>query len=246
MRFILCLILLATCLPALAQGVTATPDLRRMQRGGVDIAALFNERFTDTLAALEADFPADSRRLRDELEVIDRMAGPRPVLMALAFKRLTELKRRYAARLKFAPGKVQAAMLGHLAGFYDRVFKEEGTEVCGRFAQDGTAVLFELGLAEKYGEMIDLQSLAFVHAVVGAIERPEPSEAAKPEDWEAVMRRLIEAGAPPTFAEAIGSGDPANPDLCPALTAFLLTISLLDTPEAGRVRADFAQNLAGY
>ena len=247
MRFVLCLMLLFTaCAPAVAQGVTATPDLRRMQRGGVDVAALFERQFAQTGAVLRADFPADRRRLADDLKAIDRMAGPPTALMTLVFKRLTELKRPYAARLKFAPGAAQSALLAHLAGFYERLFEAEGAAVCGRFAQDGTAVLFELGLSEKYAQLIDRQSVAYLKAVVGAIETPEPSEPVRPEDWEAVMTRLLEAGAPPSFAATIAGGDPNDPDLCPALATLLLTISLMETPEAARARADFAQNLAGY
>lgn len=246
MRFVLGLILVVWCAPVFAQGVTATPDLRRMQRGGVAVVDLFEKQFEQTLALLEADFPADYRALIADLNVIDRMVGEESALLTLAFKRLTELRRKYAARLGFAPTTAHAVMLGHLAGFYDRVLEEQGVAVCGRFAQDGTAVLFELGLADTYADMIDRQSLAYFSAVVQSIETPEPSEAVRPEDWEIVMGRLLEAGAPPSFASSIAAGDAADPDLCPAFTTLLLTISLMETPEAARARADFAQSLTGY
>jgi hypothetical protein len=129
---------------------------------------------------------------------------------------------------------------------YDLVFKEEGPEVCGRFAQDGSAALFELGLSEKYAEALDQQSVVYFKSVVLAIENPEPSAPVRPGDWDVVLRLMLEAGAPPSFAATVAAGDPADPDLCPALTALLLTMSLMDEPEGQRVRADFAQNVAGY
>jgi hypothetical protein len=174
------------------------------------------------------------------------MAGKESALLTLAFKQLTDLRRHYAGRLRFAPTQSHAAMLSQLAALYDRVFKEEGMAVCGRLARDGTAVLFDLGVSDKYAELIDRQSVVYFEAIVQAIETPEPSEPARPEDWEAIMARLLEAGAPSSFAEAIGTGDPANPELCPALTTLFLTIALMETPAAARARADFAQNLAGY
>lgn len=242
MRFALCLVLLLLGAPALAQGVAATPDLR----AEVEVAGLTGERFDGTLALLEAEFPSDHRLLAATVEKIDQLSGEEDALLLVAFKQLTELKRKYAGRLRFAPTAAHAAVVGHLALLYDVLFKAEGPAACGRFARDGTAALFELGLAAKYAEPIDEQSVVFFEAVVMAIEDPEPSEAAKPADWETVMQRMIEAGAPPSFAATIGAGDPDDPDLCPALAALLFTISVMDTPEAARARADFAQNLTGY
>lgn len=246
MRFVLFLFLVAICGPAFAQGVTAAPDLRRMQTGGVDVAALFEARFPATLALLKAEFPADRRVFDEGLAIIDGMAGEENALLTLAFSQLTDLRRHYEARLRFATSERQAAMLGQLAVLYDLVLKEEGAEVCGRLARDGTAALFEANLSEKYAELIDRQSVAYFEAVISAIEAPEPSEAMQPDDLKEIMGRLIEAGAPPSFPAAIAAGDPANPELCPALATLFLTISLMETPAAARARADFAQNLAGY
>ena len=245
-RFVLLLAVLCLCGPALAQGVAVTPDFSREPRAeDVDVVTLIGERYPETLALLETEFPADHYALMQTLAEIDAVAGTKDALL-LAFKQFTELRRKYAERLRFAPTEAHAAMLGHLAAFYDLVFKTEGPEVCGRFAQDGTGVLFELGLSEIYARAIDQQSVAYFRAVVMAIETPEASEPVQPDDWARVFERMLGAGAPPSFAATIGGGNPRDPDLCPALTAMLFTSSLMDTPEGARTRADFARNVTGY
>lgn len=247
MRFLVAFLFVAACLPAWAQGVTATPDPEALQGRPVSsISALVEERFNDTLALLESEFRADYEAVERGLAALDRMAGEQNARLIVVAKEFTELRQRYSDRLKFAPTSAHAALVGHLAILYDLVFKEEGPEVCGRFAQDGSAALFELGLSEKYAEALDQQSVVYFKSVVLAIENPEPSAPVRPGDWDVVLRLMLEAGAPPSFAATVAAGDPADPDLCPALTALLLTMSLMDEPEGQRVRADFAQNVAGY
>src|SRR5690606_27068701 len=132
------------------------------------------------------------------------------------------------------------------AVFYNEVFKLEGPEVCGRFARDGSGVLFERDVESKFATLLDQQAVAYFEAVVQAIETPEVSEPVLEEDWTVIFEYMIAAGAPPEFAKAIGGNDPGDPNLCPALGAMMLVSSTLATPEGERTRADFARNLTGY
>lgn len=234
--------LIALALPAYAQ-VTAVPDFGATE---VDVDALIKERFPRTLAFLEAEFPADHATLMGNIEVIDKQRGEANALLLLAYRQFVELRRKYAPRIVFAPTVAHAKMLGRLAGFYDLVFKTDGPEICGRFAQDGSAALFELGVAGKYARALDEQALVYFEAIAAAIETPEVSEPVKPEDWNFVMRRMVSAGAPPSFATTIARGNRGDRDLCPALGALLITSGVISEPEGARTRADFAKNLAGY
>jgi hypothetical protein len=249
MRIFLILIIVLTLgwAPARAQGVTATPDLSQLRPpDAVDVLDIVGKLYGRTLTLLQAEFPNDYAVLAQRIAEIDAQPGTETVLLLASFEAFTELRRKYADRLLFAPSLNHSVMLGRIADFHDLVFAGEGAATCGRFAQDGSGVLFERGLAAKYAVAIDLQSLAYFEAVVAAIESPDPSAVASPEDWGMVLGTMIAAGAPQIYVTAISGGDPNDPNLCPALAAMFRTAGLLDTPEGKRTRADFAKNLSGY
>lgn len=242
MRILAALILMLPW-PVHAQGVAVTPDL---QSTSVSVARIVEAHFPRTLALLAAEFPVDHQALLEDLAAIDAEDGTERELGLLVAQRFTGLRRKYADRLQFAPSAAHSKMMSQLAAFYEKVHQTEGSAVCGRFAADGSAVLFDLGLSVAYAEFIDAQSVAFFEAVVGAIERPEYAGAASQDDWSFVVRKMVEAGAPASFAATIAGGDPDDPDLCLALAAMFVATALLDTPEGARTRADFARNLTGY
>lgn len=242
------LLALAAAGPVLAApgDVTAVPRLspRAGEPAGFDLVAAVTVRYARTLALLKAEFPSDYASLMADIAGISWAGGDPDAALLGAFGKLTELRRKYAEKLLFAPSLAHSVMLGHLAEFYDSVFEAEGPAVCERFARDGSAVLFELGLSEKYARALDQQSAAFFEAVVQAIENPSYSGVATSEDWSAVLGTMVGAGAPQSYVAAISSGRGA--DLCPALAAMFRTAGLLDTPAGQRTRADFAKNLTGY
>jgi hypothetical protein len=239
-------LLLALAGPAAGQ-VVVTPNLTlRTAPDAVDVAALFEQRYGRTLELLEAEFPDDHAALVDQIAEIDRQVGDERQLLLAAFERLTEVRRKYAPRLRFAPSLSHSVMLGRIADFHDLVLDNEGPQVCARFAHDGSGVLFELGLSGRYANALDLQSLAYFDAVVRAIETPEYTEPVATDDWTAVLRAMVAAGAPASFLRTITTADRNDPDLCRALAAMFRTSGLLSTPEAARARADFASNLTGY
>lgn len=249
MRFILVFFLAIAigCVPAGAQGVTATPDLSKFSPpSAVNVLDIVGKLYGRTLTLLQAEFPEDYAALARRIADIDAQPGTEPVLLLASFEAMTELRRKYADKLLFASSLHHSVMLGRIADFHDLVFAGEGAAVCGRFALDGSGVLFELGLAAKYAVAIDLQSLAYFEAVVEAIEAPDYSGVAVPEDWSMVLGVMVAAGVPQTYVAAISAGDPNDPNLCPALAAMFRTSGLLDTPEGQRTRADFAKNLSGY
>lgn len=233
---------------ALAQkygdGVAVVPDLS--PAGRFDFMAEVDKRYGQTLEVIKTEFPDDYAVAIAHIAGISWRGGEEDRALLGAFSILTELKKKYAGRLLYAPSVRHAAMLAGLAKFYVTVSENEGPEVCGRFAQDGSGVLFERGLSGKYAAALDAQSAAYFEAVVAAIETPEYSGAVQPDDWSAVMSAMIAAGAPQSFAKTISAGDRSDPDLCPALAAMFVTSAFLNTPEGARTRGDFAKNLAGY
>jgi hypothetical protein len=237
--------LLAAMAPALAQenGAVAPPD----SSPPFELLDVVTSRFGRTIAAIKSDFPDDYVELIAALSGIS-WQGIRDerVALLMAFEVMKSHRRAYAERVVHAPSVSHAVMLGLLADFYDEVLRREGPAVCGRFASDGSAVLFELGLSEKYAEQLDLQSAAFYDAVERAIEAPENPAAVRPEDWTFLLGNIVAAGAPRSFVDTIARGDPNDPDLCRALATMFRASGLLDTPEGARTRADLAKNLSGY
>ena len=233
--------------PAAAQ-VAATPQLPE-EHDAEQAAALVRAlelHYPLTLALLEREFPADHAALMAVVEEIGGGEGQPVDLLLAASQQLAEVRRKYADRVVFAPGVSHPVMLGLLADFYDSVLATDGASVCGRFAHDGSAVLFELGLSGNYAGHLDRQSVAYFESVVLAIEAPEIAGALQPEDMAVLLAAMVRAGAPPSYVAAIAGGRPNDPNLCAAYAALFRTSGLLDSPEGARTRADFAKNLAGY
>jgi hypothetical protein len=246
MRIFFIIAALLVCLhPVSAQqpGITATPDFTPR----LDLMDVVTARYERTIALIKSDFPDDYTTLVVGIAAIS-WQGRRNERVALlrAFELMKDLRRKYAARVVHAPSVSHSVMLGLLADFYEAVFEAEGPAVCGRFAQDGSAVLFDLGLSARYADRLDLQSVAYFDAVVKAIEVPENPGPVLPDDWNKVLATMVAAGAPPSYVETVARGDSSDPDLCPALAVMFRTVGLLNTPEGARARADFARNLAGY
>lgn len=214
--------------------------------GRVDVTATFRALYPRTFAVLRERFPADYAILLGRLAEIDQQPGDGTVRLLTAFQRLGDIRFKHAGRLLFAPGLQLSVVLGRIAEFHDAVLARDGPGVCGRFASDGSAVLFELGIESRYAEALDLQSHAFFEAVAAANAAPDHIGAVTADDWGVVMGAMLYAGAPPSYVETIRAGDPGDPDLCPALAAMFRTSGLLQSPEGLRTRADFARNLTGY
>jgi hypothetical protein len=213
-------------------------------------APTFSETFVDrnprTLAVLRAEFPDEHRALLERIGIIERGGQSEMLMLSNGFDAVGAIRRKYAARLEFAPPQALTALLASTAGFYEAVFKGEGPGGCGVFAQNGTGALFQLSRSEAYAKEIDLQSAMFLEAVAAAIERPEYYGAGGQEDFAALLVVMTEAGVPPDYLAAIAGGKPSDPNLCPALATMFKAAAVFDTPEGLRVRADLAKNLAGY
>lgn len=231
MRRLISLLLLLLA-PSLAHA-QASPALER-----------FRQDFPQTIEVLEREFPSDLDRIEAELARLpasEAARGPEA-----SFTLLAELRRKYARRLAFAPAEALALLLAATAEFHETVFQGEGAEACGLFARNGTGVLFQRKVALRYARSIDTQATLFMLAVTAAIEQPEVHGEMSEADFAALLVVMAQAGLPEAQARAIGSGDPQDPNYCPALAAMFRAASVFDTPEGFRVRADLAQNLAGY
>lgn len=204
----------------------------------------FRQDFPQTIEVLAREFPADLDAIEAELASLpaaEAARGPET-----SFKLLAELRRKHAPRLAFAPAEALSLLLAATAEFHEAVFRGEGPEGCGLFARNGTGVLFQRGVALRYGRAMDTQATLFMLAVTAAIEQPEVHGEMSEADFAALLVVMAQAGLPEAQAKAIGSGDASDPDYCPAVAAMFRAASVFDTPQGFRVRADLAQNLAGY
>jgi hypothetical protein len=207
---------------------------------------LFAERNARTLAVLEAEFPADYRALMIRIGAVERSGQSEMLKLSGSFAAVSDIRRKYAGRLRFAPPDALAALLTAAAGFHDAVLEGEGVGTCGVFAQNGTGALYQLSRSEPYAREIDLQSALYFEAVAAAIERPEYYGETSQADFAALLAAMGAAGVPPGYAASIAGGRPSDPDFCPALSTMFKAAAVFDTPEGLRVRADLAKNLAGY
>lgn len=249
MRLIALLFALAlSVLPATAQegGVAATPDVLPGSGDGLRLLAEVERRFPRSLALIKQEFPDDYPGLVASISAVSWQGGEEKVALLKAFELLKAQRQKYRDKAVFAPSNLQAASLQILAHLFQEVFKAEGSQVCGRFAQDGSAVLFDLGISDKYTELLDLQATAYLAMVVKGIEEPDYAGELKPEDWGQVLGAMVTSGMPKSYVQTISKGDRNDPDLCPAMASMMLASALLNTPEGARTRADFARNLAGY
>jgi hypothetical protein len=257
MRLRTALLLAATlaATPSLGEGRSGrqSVELPREERtevaprvDSVALEAVVRERFPATLHVLRRDFPEDYDALMTRIDVLSRSGAAQPLLLSQVFASLSAIRNKYAHKLTFAPDLTLAAMLQSLGQFYDKVLAEGSTELCGKFAQDGSGVLFENDVSAIYAEDLDLQGAVYFEAVAGAFETPEVHGAADARDWSAVFGTMIGLGAPESYVQTIASNDAKDPDLCPALSAMFKTTAGLNTPEGARARAEFAKNLTGY
>lgn len=239
-------VIVAALLPAFAVSAGEGSVVENAVSNTVDLEALLRERQPRTLAVLKADFPTDLNNLLERIGAAQRTDAGEHAVLAQVFGEMTAIRKKYAAKLTFAPSEALQGVLIRLAYFYDDVLSSAGSEICGRFAQDGAGVLFDLGVQDSYVLALDLQAEAYLDAVAQAIEVPEYNEPAGDADWAAVMAAMVRRGNPLSYVATITTGDRKDPDLCPALAAMFRASAGLDSPAGARTRADLARNLTGY
>ncbi|WP_354041243.1 hypothetical protein [Devosia sp. UYZn731] len=209
-------------------------------------AALFAEQYPVTRSVLAADFPQDLQALEQSFGDIDSTEISPQLKMQRAFLELTALRKQYASQLQFARADMSALVVLSLADFYQSVLQRDGAAVCGGFATDGAGALYTIGAAPGYALELDRQSAAYFSAVVSALEDPDAVGPASEEDWKQVMSQIVTDGHPPSYLASIAGGRATDPDLCPALSAFMHAMVDVKSDVALRARADFIQNATGY
>lgn len=210
------------------------------------LSTVLAQNYEQTFAVLEADFPDDFKALTAAIKEIELKPVKDEIKQATAFKLLTDLRKKYRHRMPFAPQADQSKILLHLADFHDAVFKVEGPKVCGNFALNGAAALFETGSFTRYAEQLDTQSAAYFKAIVSAIESPDYHGPVTQNDWSAVLGAMVGGGAPESYLKVLADNKSDIPERCPALVAMFRTAALLKGPEGERARSDLAQNVTGY
>jgi len=210
----------------------------------------FTERFTErnarTLAVLEAEFPQDHRTLMIRIGAIERSSQSDMLKLSASFASISDIRKKYADRLRFAPPVALEKLLRAAAAFHERVLELDGEAACSAFAQSGTGVLFQLANSDKYVVEIDRQSAEYFSAVTQGIEHPEFYGEAQQDDLALVLRAMLAAGSSQEQVALILAGRPNTEGYCSALAAMFRVASVLDAPQGLRARADLAVNLAGY
>jgi hypothetical protein len=244
-RHVACLVLaLSLALPvssAMALEVVAAPKL-----SAKDTVSIFERRYAKTLKVLQADFPADYEELMAFAAEVERSNVSDDEKLSAQFKALTQLRKKYADSVVYAPDDALERVLGLLGEFYQEVLNHEGPLICGQFASNGSGVLFQQKVSATYAGRLDAQSEAYFNAVVQSIENPSFRKPIEKDDWMSVSQSVVDAGGSINDLMRIAKGDPRDPSLCSSLSTFFLMIAQIRTDEGGRIRADFAHNVTGY
>ncbi len=207
---------------------------------------LFADRNGRTLAVLAAEFPQDHRMLMLRLNALEQTDQSEMLKLTAAFALVSDIRKQYAPRLRFAPPDALERLLRVTAAFHERVLEVDGDATCGAFAQNGTGVLYQLGTSEKYATEIDRQSAEYFEAVAQAIERPESYGEPHKDDLALVLRGMLAAGSSQEQVALILTGKPDAEGYCSAIAAMFRIAAVLDAPAGLRSRADLAMNLSGY
>lgn len=227
---------------AFALEVVATPRFKPR----VSVTA-FEQRYPRTLAVLKADFPEDYKNLLDRIGSIEGARGSKKDKITAAFAALSEVRKRYEPQVLFAPDDELRRIVALLGEFHLQVLKNQGPEVCGQFAANGSGTLFTLGLADPYAGRLDVQSEAYFLAVVQSIENPTFHKVATTDDWKYVSRALVvAAGGTTDDVKRALTNDTKDPLYCASLAKFMLFTALIGGDEGERLRANFVQNSTGY
>jgi hypothetical protein len=226
--------------------VALVPPAFAVETADETTAALFAKQYPFTRSVLAADFPQDLQALEQSFGDIDRTEISPQLKMQRAFLELTALRKKYAPKLQFARADMSALVVLSLADFYQSVLQRDGAAVCGGFATDGAGALYTIGAAQGYAMELDRQGAAYFSAVVSALEDPDVVGTVSQSDWDMVMRQIVTDGHPPSYLMSIAAGRAGDPNLCPALSAFMHAMVEVKTDAARRARADFIQNATGY
>ena len=243
MRFLLVLaaILVAAIGPAFAQGgdgVAVVPDISAA--GRFDLMAEVGKRYGQTLEVIKSEFPDDYAVLMANIAGLSWQGGEENRALLGAFGILTELKKKYASRLPFAPSRNHTGMLGSLAKFYvayptarERSVRPVRARQVGRAVRAGAFGQVRGGARRAVRRLF--RGRCRGHRDAGIQRRRAAG------DWSAVMNAMLAAGRPQSFVKTISEGNRADPDLCPALSAMFVTSGVLDTPEGRRTRRSRAE-----
>lgn len=214
--------------------------------GRPEVLGSFEQVYPQTLKLLQADFPADYEDLVAFIDGLDPERYDAAAGLTAASVKLTEIKRKLAFRIPYAPDEALQRVMVFLTEFHKLVDERAGPEACTDFAANGTGALFDRGIWQQFSVELDVQSLAFLTAVREAIANPSYHGTIRKGDFDAIGAALLAHGGSVEDLSRIAKNDPKDPKLCGSIAAFFGVVALLDTPQGERARADFARNAGGY
>ena len=203
----------------------------------------------ETLEVLEDRYAADLSRIESTLDRLlqgaeanfDREAALEDFSEVIANER-----RQLADLVSQAPDASLRTAVAGLAEFMRKVYEQEGAELCGRFADAGSQVLYQEDLAQAYAEDLDRQSALFLTAAADARDQPQTHGTATDEDLGTLFNRMLAEGGTEHQLDVLAAQNPADPEVCPALLRMLDALSTLEGPEGARARAFFLPEFVGY
>lgn len=231
-----------------------TPPPLPGEEGGLSEAALELRAYLvsqnkETLQILEDRYAADISRIESTLDrLLDNAQADFDREEALeGFAEVIAAERsRVANLIPQAPDASLRAAVAGLEEFMRKVYEQQGPEVCGRFADSGSDVLYEEDLAEAYAEDLDRQSALFLAAAADARDQPQTHGTANDQDLGVLFNRMLAQGGTEHQLDVLAAQNPADPEVCPALLGMLGALSTLDGPEGTRARAYFLPEFVGY
>jgi hypothetical protein len=202
-----------------------------------------------TLGILDDRFPDELNRLEQTLNgVIEGAQADFDHEAALeGFAEVIATERQsYVSIITTAPDAALQAAITSLRDFMQKVYDTEGPEICGRFANEGSSVLYETDIAEHYSAELDRQSALFLAAAADARDTPTDHGEASDADLQATFNKMLKEGGTQHQIDVLAAQDPTDPEVCPALINMLSALAILEGDVGARSRAYFLPDFVGY
>jgi hypothetical protein len=194
---------------------------------------------------LKREFPEDYEELIAKSLAAIRSGGAIDETVLRAAGAFVELRRKYAKFVAFARPEELKAAVSTMIDFHERVLATEGAQVCGKVAMEGPIALINTPAMARAKAAAERAGVAYFAAVATGVKSPTARPAASDANWARVAALMEASGSPPSHFDALAASDPNNPELCPALIAFMKAMVDENTVSGERVMASFLAEAAG-
>lgn len=218
------------------------PALQQAMWTEAQTADQLRREIPQLLGTLQSDFPDEYRSLITSTTQVVRNTGGRDaaaIASGQIASLMTSMRQKYAPFLRFAGIAELRALAALSASFHRDVLARDGYEVCGRVAMEGALVLTRENRMAPHMSNVDAQSTALFRAARSGIDNPVAWPEPTDNDWAAAGNLMAQSGATDAEFAAMSAGDPADPNLCPAIAKLLDAMSSPALPSSGALLASF-------